>query len=135
MRTRKGMFWTAAGALGALAVITGLTLAGPIYAQKQNPHGMGNMGQMGGMQGHMGMMGMMGPMKMTGAMTMNGKPYNMRCNMTPIGKPKGMMGGKMGHMGMGGMMMNQPMKMSGTMTMMGQKYRCDMTMTPRKAAK
>jgi hypothetical protein len=115
----------ATAGLAGVTVLSGLLLVGSSLAQtKAKPNGstMGTMAQKGGM-------GMMGPMKMTGTVTMNNKPYDMRCSMTPIGKARSsrMMRGQMG---MGSMMMDQPMKMSGTMTMMGQKYRCEMVMTP-----
>jgi hypothetical protein len=117
---------TATTALAGVIAAASLMLSGPLHAQQKSTSARPSMGMSG--QG-MGMTGMMGPMKMTGAVTMDGKPYDMRCSMTPMGKPKGMMGGKMG---MGGMTMDQPIKMSGTMTMMGQKYRCEMVMTPAR---
>lgn len=61
----------------------------------------------------------MGPMDMSGAVTMNGKKYDMTCSMKPIGKPKSMSMG-----------MNAPLNMKGTMTMMGQEYTCSMKMIP-----
>jgi len=78
--------------------------------------------------GHMaGMMGG-GPMQMTGTVSMHGKPYEMRCKMSPVGKQAS---AGAGHMA--GMSMDHPMKMTGTMTMAGQTYRCDMEMAPATA--
>lgn len=63
----------------------------------------------------------MGAVSMTGTVSMNGRQFDMKCDMQPKSKMKAMP-----------MPMDKPVKMNGTMTMMGQEYRCDMSMTPKK---
>lgn len=96
-------------ALFAVASVCSLTAL-----QAHEGHDSGSMGNMAGMNMHMG------PMNMSGAVTMNGKTYDMKCDMQPLAKSKA-----------GSMSMDMPMKMSGTMTMMGHKYRCNMSLTPK----
>jgi hypothetical protein len=125
MRRLHRSLMAATAGLAGLVVLASWILIGPLHAQTKGAPAKSNTGMSG--QGHMGMMGMMSPMNMTGTVMMNGKTYEMRCSMKPIGSRSSqrMMGGNMD-----GMMMNQPMKMNGTMAMMGQKYRCDMQLTP-----
>lgn len=100
----------------------GLMLAAVVHAQA---------GQM-----KMGQSCMMGEMKMDGPVAANGQACQMKCDMTPMGKSKGMkshsMMGKDGKaMDMGKTPMTKPMKMTGTMSCMGQTYHCNMTVTPK----
>lgn len=129
MQTRHRFLMTMSAGLAGLGLLVSLTLVRPLQAQKAGApaKSKSNISDHGGMD----MRRVMGPMKMnmTGTATTKGQLYNVRCNMTPDGKPQsaGMTGG---NRGMRGMRMDRPMEMTGTMTMMGQKYRFDMVMTP-----
>ncbi|MEO7719793.1 MAG: hypothetical protein ABIY70_26600 [Capsulimonas sp.] len=117
---------TIVGLLGA-----SLALAAVVHAQGGQTKPAPGKSAMGEMKSE----GMMGPMNMSGHVMMNGQPCMMKCDMTPMGKSKGMGGHSM--TGMHSMKMHKPMKMSGTMSMMGQNYHCDMTMmsSPTKTKK
>lgn len=83
-----------------------------------SPKPAGTMG--GGMPQVMNMA--MAPMSMAGTVSMDGRQYNMKCDMQPVGKAKGMK-----------MSMDAPMEMNGTMTMMGKQYSCSMKLSPKQA--